>query len=108
MQQPPNDPSILPQDEAKSLLETAIAERLGPDWNADDSGWTIISSHAYMARLNRGRTNVDFHVDYFTGEVSTEVKTVGEGQDVGRLIGWVVFGLFAAAMVVLARGLGWI
>jgi hypothetical protein len=108
MNDPSTKPTILPDEEAKAILEKAIVEKLGPNWNADDSGWTIISSHAYMARLNKGRTNVDFYVDYFTGEVSTEVKTVNEGQDVGRLIGWVLFGLFAAAVIVLARGLGWI
>ncbi|MEO0563526.1 MAG: hypothetical protein AAF125_15565 [Chloroflexota bacterium] len=100
------EPSILPEDEAKERLRAAIAANLGADWDAPDSGWVIVSNHAYMARLNKGRRNVDFYVDYFTGEVSVEVKEVGEGQDVGRAIAWTLLILFAVVVAVFARNAG--
>jgi len=102
------EPQILPEDEAKARLRAAIDDTLGPGWDADGSGWQVVSNHAYMARLNKGRTNVDFHVDYFTGEVTHEVKQVDEGQDAGRAVAGVVVLVFAVLVVVLGRGLGWI
>lgn len=106
MPNPYNEPQVLPEDQAKAILRAAIRAKLGPDWDAPDSGWTVVSSHAYMARLNKGRANVDFYVDYFTGEVTTEVKAIDSGQDAGRAVAWVLAVVFAALVVVLARGLG--
>jgi hypothetical protein len=101
-----HEPQVIPEDEAKAILRAAIEAKLGENWDAPNSGWTVVSSHAYMARLNKGRANVDFYVDYFTGEVTTEVKAIDSGQDAGRAVAWVVAVVFAVLMVVLARGVG--
>lgn len=103
-----NEPQVIPEEEAKAILRAAIEAKIGADWNAPNSGWTVVSSHAYMARLNKGRTNVDFYVDYFTGEVTSEVKAIDSGQDAGRAVAWVLAIVFTVLIVVLARGLGWI
>ncbi len=108
MTQSPDEPQVLPADKAKAILRAAIEAKLGTDWDAPNSGWTVISSHAYMARLNKGRANVDFYVDYFTGEVTTEVKEIDTGQDTGRALAWVLALVFAVLVVVLARGMGMI
>lgn len=104
----PDEPQVIPEEEAKALLRAAIEARLGESWDAASSGWSVVSSHAYMARLNKGRTNVDFYVNYFTGEVTTEVKEISGGQDAGRVFAWIFAGLFTVIVIVLARGLGWI
>ncbi len=108
MPEPHNPPEVIPPDEAKAHLRAAIEAQIGPDWDSPSSEWVVVSSHAYMARLNKGRTNIDFYVDYFSGEVTTEVKTVGEGQDLGRTVAWVLLFLFAVIVVVFARGMGWV
>jgi hypothetical protein len=101
-----HEPQVIPEEEARAILRAAIAAKIGENWDAPNSGWTVVSSHAYMARLNKGRANVDFHVNYFTGEVTTEVKEIDSGQDVGRWVAWVLALIFTVLVVVLARGLG--
>jgi len=97
------EPQILPPDEAKDILRSAITEQLGAGWDAPDSKWTIITSTAYMARLNKGRVNVDFYVNYFDGEVTIETSEIDPGQDAGRIFAWMMFGLFVAVIVLLAQ-----
>lgn len=103
-QTPP--PQVLPPQEAKARLRAAIEAQLGTDWDAPNSRWTVVSSHDYMARLNKGRVNVDFYVDYFSGEVRVEVQEVNAGQEAGRTFAWVLLCLGAVLVFVVARVLG--
>lgn len=89
-------------EEAQQILEAAIRERLGDDWQDEDSGWAVVTSHAYMARLNRGRTNVDFYVDLL-GNVTVETNEINPVQDSGRLVAWLLLLLSLAIAFLLAR-----
>lgn len=95
----------IPPEQARQILEAAIREQLGDNWQDEDSGWAVITSHAYMARLNRGRTNVDFYVDLL-GNVTVETKEVNPAQDSGRLVAWLLLLLSLAIAFLLARIVG--
>lgn len=89
-------------EQARQILEAAVRERLGDNWQDEDSGWAVVTSHAYMARLTRGRTNIDFYVDLL-GAVTVEVKEISPVQDSGRLIAWLLLLLSLAIAFLVAR-----
>ncbi|GIL09399.1 MAG: hypothetical protein BroJett033_9100 [Chloroflexota bacterium] len=89
-------------EQARQILEAAVRERLGDNWQDEDSGWAVVTSHAYMARLTRGRTNMDFYVDLL-GAVTVEVKEISPVQDSGRLIAWLLLLLSLAIAFLVAR-----
>ncbi len=95
----------IPGSEARVILEQAIRERLGEDWNREDGGWAVVDSHDFMARLNKGRVNMDFYVDLL-GEVTVEEKAVNPGQDTGRLFAWMFLLLALSIAMLLAKTLG--
>jgi hypothetical protein len=95
----------IPPEQAQQILEAAIRQRLGDDWQDEDSGWAVVTSHAYMARLTRGRTNMDFYVDLL-GQVRVEVKEINPAQDSGRMIAWMLLLLSLAIAFLLARVAG--
>ncbi len=97
----------IPGEQARAILEQAIRDRLGPDWDSEDSGWAVVSSHDYMARLNKGRVNMDFYVDLL-GNVTVEEKAVNPGQDIGRLFAWMFLMLSLGAAFLLAKIIGWL
>jgi hypothetical protein len=97
----------IPADEARARLERAIAERLGDDWQDEASGWILVSGHDYMARLTRGRLNVDFYVDLL-GEVTVETSEINPAQDSGRLVAFVLLLVSVGIAVMLARVVGWL
>lgn len=109
MNQPPDHPppSVLPAEEAKAILAEAVAQQLGDTWDAPNSGWTVVTSHAYMARLNKGRTNIDFYVDHFSGEVTVQVRQADQ-QSTGRIFAWMFIGLCFVIALMLARALGYL
>lgn len=92
----------IPAEQARALLEAAIRERLGADWEDDENGWMVITSHDYMARLNKGRVNLDFYVD-LVGNVTVEEKEISPGQDTGRLFAWMMLLLSLGIAFLLAR-----
>lgn len=102
-----DEPQIIPPEEARAILEAAIRERLGDHWQDEDSGWAVVTSHDYMARLNKGRTNLDFYVDLL-GEVTVEQKEVSPGQEVGRLFAWMILTLSLVIALLLARIVGFL
>ncbi len=102
-----DEPQIIPPEEARAILEAAIRERLGDHWQDEESGWAVITSHDYMARLNKGRTNLDFYVDLL-GEVTIEEKEVSPGQEVGRLFAWMMLMLSLVIALLLARIAGFL
>lgn len=90
-------------DQARERLYAAIRERLGEHWNDEEHGWRIVTSHDYMARLTRGRRNIDFMVDLL-GNVTVEEKTIGAAQIQGRINAWLLLG----ASLLLALLLGYV
>jgi hypothetical protein len=97
----------IPAEQARVLLEQAIRERLGDDWRDDDSGWTKVTGHDYMARLTKGRVNVDFYVDLL-GNVTVETSEINPAQDSGRMIAWMLLVLSLAIAFLIARIVGFV
>jgi hypothetical protein len=97
----------IPPEEAKAILEGAIRERLGDDWDDEESGWSVVTSHQYMARLTKGRVNLDFYVDIM-GNVTVEEKEINPAQDSGRLIAWMFLLVSLGLALMIARAIGWI
>ncbi|HLV37760.1 MAG TPA: hypothetical protein VKY59_21755 [Spirillospora sp.] len=102
-----DDIQPIPGEQARAILEQAIRQRLGENWDSEDSGWAVVSSHDFMARLNRGRVNVDFYVDLL-GNVTIEEKAVNPGQDTGRLFAWMFLLLSLGIAFLLAKIVGWL
>ncbi|MDZ4768627.1 MAG: hypothetical protein SGJ24_05825 [Chloroflexota bacterium] len=94
-------------DKARLVLESAIRQRLGADWRDEESGWQMVTGHDYMARLTRGRRNVDFYVDLL-GAVTIEESEITTAQDSGRLIAWVFLFVSLGMAFLMARIVGWL
>lgn len=94
-------------DEARAKLDAAIIAQLGVDWDDEDTGWVVVSRHDYMARLTKGRINLDFYVDLL-GNVEIKRSEINAGQDVGRLIAWSLLILSIIIALMLARIAGWL
>lgn len=92
---------------ARTLLDAAMRERLGADWEDEDSGWQLVTGHDYMARVTRGRINVDFYVDLL-GEVTVQESALNPAQDSGRILAWTLLLLSLAIAFLLARAVGWL
>lgn len=103
-----DEPQVIPAEDAKARLRQAIAAELGDDWEADNSKWVVVSNTDYMARLNKGRINVDFYVNYFDGEVTVKTSEVHAGVDTGKIFAWMLLGLFTVIILLTARILGYI
>jgi hypothetical protein len=101
-----SDEMISPE-QARQLLDRAMRETLGDDWNDEDSGWQIITGHDYMARVTKGRVNVDFYVDLL-GQVTIEKKTINAAQSSGRLLAWTLLLLSLGIAYLMARAVGWL
>jgi hypothetical protein len=100
-------PEPIAPAEARAVLERAMAARLGADWQEEGSGWLLVTGNDYMARVTRGKVNIDFLVDLL-GEVSIEEKPLTPSQTSGRLIAWTLLLLALAIVYLLARALGWV
>jgi hypothetical protein len=94
-------------EQAREILEQAIREKLGADWHDEDSPWQWVTGHDFMARVTRGRKNVDFYVDLL-GDVTITESEINPAQDSGRLIAWTLLGLSLAIAVLVARIVGWL
>ena len=97
----------IPAEQAREILEQAMRERLGDDWRDESSGWQMISGHDYMARVTRGRINVDFYVDLL-GEVTVTEQAINPAQDSGRALAWVLLMLSLGIAFLVARIAGWL
>ncbi len=97
----------IPPEQAREILERAMTARLGAEWRDEDSGWQLVTGHDYMARVTRGRINVDFYVDLL-GEVSVTEGEINSAQDSGRMLAWMFLGLSLAIAFLLARIVGWL
>jgi hypothetical protein len=94
----------IPAEQARAILEQAMRERLGDNWQNED--WVLLTGHDYMARVTRGGKNVDFYVDLL-GNVRVEEKAVNPAQESGRLIAWLILLLSLGIAFLLARIAGW-
>lgn len=101
-----SDEMISPE-QARQLLDRAMRETLGDDWQDEDSGWQLITGHDYMARVTKGRVNVDFYVDLL-GQVTIEKKTINAAQSSGRLLAWTLLLLSLGIAYLMARAVGWL
>jgi len=97
----------IPAEQARILLERAILERCGENWRDEDSGWIFVTGHDYMARLTRGRVNVDFYVDLL-GDVSVTESAINPAQESGRILAWMLLLLSLGIAYLLARAVGWV
>jgi hypothetical protein len=90
----------VPPEEALVILENAVRERLGDDWDDERDGWVVASKQPYMMRLTKGPTNMDFSVDLL-GDVTIEEKSVVAGEDAARLVSWafLLASLFIAFLI---------
>lgn len=94
-------------EQARAILDQAMRERLGDDWEDEESGWILISGHDYMARVTRGRVNVDFYVDLL-GNITVTEKTISPAQDSGRALAWLLLMVSLGIAFLLARAVGWL
>lgn len=97
----------IPPEQARTILDAAMKQRLGEDWEDEDSGWLLVTGHDYMARVTRGRRNVDFYVDLL-GAVSIEEKEISPAQESGRMLAWIFLMLSLGIAFLLARAVGWL
>ena len=94
-------------EEARSLLDAAIRERLGEHWNNEHEGWVAITRHDYMARLTKDRTNIDFYVD-LVGNVTIEEHDINPYQESGRMYVWLFLGGSLFIALIIARIAGYL
>ncbi len=92
---------ISPQ-RAREILDTAIRERLGDDWDDEEEGWVRVTGHDYMARLTRGGVNLDFYVDLL-GNVRVEKSGLSGWQQLSGLLALVFIALSLVIALLLAR-----
>lgn len=97
----------IPPEEARAILDAAIRTRLGADWEHEEGGWVRVTGHDYMARLTRGRTNLDFYVDLL-GNVTVEEKELNAAQYTGRILAWLLLGLSLVIALLIARIAGFL
>lgn len=98
---------MISPDEARAILDEAMIDRLGADWQDDEDGWKLVTGHDFMARVVKGRACIDFYVDLL-GQVTVEEKMTGPGPHTGRLLAWMILGLSLAIAMLIARIVGWL
>ena len=98
----PDEIDPISPERAQDILEAAIRERLGDDWEDEDSGWTKVTGHNYMARLTRGRTSLDFYVDLL-GNVTVEQTNSAPLLETGRLLLIMLLGLSIVIAFLIVR-----
>jgi hypothetical protein len=91
--------------QARKVLDEAILQKLGAQW--EDDGWIMVSGNDFMARMTRGRTNIDFYVDLL-GEIKVEEKEINAAQDFGRQIAWIFLIASIVIALMLARIAGYL
>jgi hypothetical protein len=92
-------------EQARKVLDEAILQKLGAQW--EDEGWILVSGNDFMARMTRGRINVDFYVDLL-GEIKVEEKEINAAQDFGRQIAWIFLIASIVIALMLARIAGYL
>lgn len=94
-------------EEARRILNNAIVDHLGKDWDDEREGWSVVSGHDYMARVMKGSRMVDFYVDLL-GNVTVEEKETGIFQSNARLVAFMMITASLLVALVLARLSGYL
>ncbi|MBC7810959.1 MAG: hypothetical protein H7175_07435 [Burkholderiales bacterium] len=94
-------------EKARAILQAALREHLGEEWEDEENGWSKVTGHDYMTRVTRGRVNLDFYVDLL-GSVKIEKSEISPVQESGRLLAWVFLLLSLGIAVMIARAVGWL
>lgn len=94
-------------EEAKRILNDALVQHLGKDWDDEREGWSVVSGHNYMARVMKGSRMMDFYVDLL-GNVTVEEKESGIIQNNARLIAFMLLIASLLAALILARLSGYV
>ncbi len=92
----------IPAERAREILEAAIRERLGENWDDEEQGWTRITGHDYMTRLTRRGINLDFYVDLL-GNVTVEKSELSGTQQAGRLFAVLLLALSIVIAILIVR-----
>jgi hypothetical protein len=98
----PDELDPIPPERAREILDNAIREHLGSDWNDEEKGWVLVTGHDYMARLTRGRVNLDFYVDIL-GNVTVEKSENNVAQDSIRLVLFILLVLSIVIAFLIVR-----
>lgn len=98
----PDELDPIAPERAREILDNAIRERLGSDWNDEEKGWVLVTGHDYMARLTRGRVNMDFYVDIL-GNVTVEKSENNVAQDSIRLVLFILLVLSIVIAFLIVR-----
>ncbi|MBE2184401.1 MAG: hypothetical protein IAE89_13305 [Anaerolineae bacterium] len=100
-------PEPIEPEQARAILDQAMNERLGEDWQDEYSGWLLVTANDFMARVTKRGKNVDFLVDLL-GNVTVEEKDLSDTQSSGRLIVIMLFFLAIGIAYLFARAVGWL
>ena len=104
----PDEVEPIPAEQARQILDAAIRDKLGDNWDDEETGWVMVTGHDYMARLTRGRVNLDFYVDLL-GNITVKRTESQGGQSSAGLILIILLGLsivIALLIVHIASGGG--
>jgi hypothetical protein len=82
----PDELDPIAAEQARQILQAAIREKLGDNWDDEETGWVITTGHDYMARLTRGRTNVDFYVDLLGNVTVEQTESTGLRSNAGTIL----------------------
>ena len=88
---------IIQPEQAAAILEPRIAE-------LEAEGWIVLVRHDYMARLTRGKRNLDLQVDLL-GEILTEEKPLTLAQESGQIIAILLMLVFLLLAITLVSAL---
>jgi hypothetical protein len=92
----------IPPEQAREILEAAIRERLGDNWDDEENGWVRVTGHDYMARLTRGRISLDFYVDLL-GNLTVEKSEQSVTHDSVRLVLLILMALSIVIAFLIVR-----
>jgi hypothetical protein len=89
---------IIEPDQAGTILTAKIAE-------LESEGWVMIVRTDYMARLTRGRRNLDVEIDLL-GSVSERESPLSAAQESGQIIGVLLILVAVLLVITVASVLG--
>ena len=90
---------IVEPDEAAAIINPVIEE-------LEADGWVVIVQNDYMARLTRGRRNLDLEVSLL-GELHREEKPLSLVQESGQMVAILLVLISILAAISAASALGW-
>ena len=100
-----NEIDIISGDDARIILDKAVLERLGENWDDEIGEWSVVTGHDFMMRVTNGKITIDFTVDLL-GEITITEKESMATENAGRLVAYFFLGtsLFIAILVAHLAG----